>query len=306
MPVETVMPLYTLSGAALTIRPARDAEARACRMLLPDMFLVDQAPEALIATVGRPGQPGMLAGALGLGSVRLAPDGALPMQVQVIPSLRRQGIARALVDMAVQRCAGRTTVLRALRPVAAEGEAALFMAATGFTRHDTIRHFETDTAAFHAMILSVRRRLEQTGRVPAQARVLRLRDAPAAAVAELVSRHFPVTAAAVRARLDPHTSHPYALDESVAVLLADRLVGALIFVWNGKVPIIEVRVVDPSMRGGWVNTLLLEEATRSGMAAGSVRFRFFADERVADTMSLARRAQAMPIGSELHFWRPIG
>ena len=63
--------------------------------------------------------------------------------------------------------------------------------------------------------------------------------------------------------------------------------------------------MDPALRGTWGNVLMLEEATRHGLAAGATRFRFFADDRLADTMKLAQRANAEQIRSERHFWRRI-
>ncbi len=286
---------------ALVIRPARDAEARACRILLPEMFTPSQSPDLLVAMTDAQ----RLAGALALSSVHGPGEPGFAMLVHVVPPLRRRGIGRALIEAAVARCRGRTPVLRAMRPVTADSQAAEFLAACGFDRYERILHFEVDVASFHADMLRLRRRLEQRGRVPAQARVVRLRAAPGGAVAELVSRNFPTLPAQVLARLNPTAPDAYDLDKSVALLLGEMVGGALIYNWNGGLPVIEVRVVDPAFRGTWGNVLMLEEATRNGMEAGATRFRFFADDRLADTMKLARRANAELTRSERHFWRSI-
>jgi GNAT superfamily N-acetyltransferase len=285
------------------IRPARDAEARACRMLLPEMFTPTQSPDLLVAMADDPAGVRRLAGAVALGTVHGPADPGFAVLVHVVPPWRRRGIGRALITAAVARCRGRSPVLRAARPVPEESQAAAFLAACGFDRYEWIRHFETDTAAFHADMLRLRQRLGQ--RVPAAARVVPLRAAPAAAIAQLVSREFPILPSQVLARLNPAAPDAYDLDKSVALLVGEVVGGALIYNWNGGVPVIEVRVVDRALRGAWGNVLMLEQATRNGLEAGATRFRFFADDRLADTMKLARRANAEEIKSERHFWRRI-
>ena len=303
-----------LAGPApgLVVRPARDDERRACRILLPDMFTASQAPDLLVATLADPARPDAprLVGAAGLGTVHGRAARDFPFLAHVVPSWRRRGIGRALVEAAVDHCRGKGDILRAFQPVPSESGAAGFLAACGFDGRDRIVHFETDARAFHADMLRVRQRLEQRGRIRMHARVVPLRDAPAARVADLVSRHFPITRAQLLARLDPRSTSTCDLNNSVALLVgeppgAEMLGGALIYGWDGDVPVIEARVVDPALRGGWANALMLEQATRNGVAAGARRFRFFADDRLYDTMNLARRAGAEQIKVELQFWRRI-
>ena len=284
----------------LVLRPARDAEARACRMLLPEMFTPSQAPDLLVAVAETAPR---LAGALALGWHPDPKDGALQVLLHVVPSWRRRGVGRALIEAAVARC--RAPRLRALQPVPAESDAAAFLSASGFGEFDLILYFETDGAAFLADMQSIKQRLQRTGRVPGGASVVRLRDAPPQPVADLVSRHFPRSPAQIMARLDPSSPAAYDLHNSVALLLDGAVRGALIYNWNGGLPIIEIRVVDQALRGGWANVLLLEQATRHGIECGATRFQFFADTHVTDTMALARRAGAVLIKTERHFWRPV-
>ena len=68
---------------------------------------------------------------------------------------------------------------------------------------------------------------------------------------------------------------------------------------------IEVRAVDKALRGTWANALMLEGATRNAKEAGALRFRFFASDKLADTVSLARRAKAEQIRIELQFGRRL-
>lgn len=293
--------------AAPAIRPARASEARACRILLPEMFGAHAAPDLLVAIGESPGKPGAkrLAGAAGLGTVN-GPKPGFPLLVHVVPGFRRRGIGRALIDAAIARVRDRTTVLRALAPVPAGSQAAAFLEACGFDQYETIRHFEADGASFVADIRRLRQRLQEAGHIPSGARVVRLLDAPPAPVAALVARIFGAQRTEVLARLDPCAPAAYDLEHSVALLLDGAVRGALIYNWNGGVPEIEVRVVDETVRGTWANVLMLERATQNGLDGGATRFRFFADERLNDTMRLARRAHAEEIRVEHHYWRRLG
>jgi GNAT superfamily N-acetyltransferase len=290
----------------IEIRPALDNEARACRILLPEMFTAEQSPDALIA-VDAAGSDGMpcLAGAVASGTVHAPRAPGFPFWLHVVPEHRRQGIGRALLGALVQRCRGRTTILRAAQPVPAASQAAQFLAACGFGDFDEIHHFEADTKSFHAQMLAVREKLARRGAIPPSARVVALRDAPPGDVATLMTAHFPTPRAHVLARLTPGAPDGFDLDNSVAILLGDTLAGVLVYVWKGRIPVIELRAVAPGFRGGWVNAWLLEAATRRGMQAGSTHFHFFADTGIADTMRLAARARATLIKVERRFWRRL-
>ena len=67
-----------------------------------------------------------------------------------------------------------------------------------------------------------------------------------------------------------------------------------------------MRVVDPRLRGGWANIAMLWRAARNGLESGGQRFRFYCDDTVADTISLARRAGASHVRTTVEFSAPLG
>ena len=193
-------------------------------------------------------------------------------------------------------CRGRWTVLHALRPVPEESQAAQFLAACGFEPVDRIVHFEVDGLPFYADILAVRQAArERHRRIPPNARIVRLCDADPDAVADLVCRSIETSRAYVRSRFRPDCANPYDMRNSVVLTVEGQVRGALIYNWSADVPVIEVRAVDPSLRGSWANALMLEEATRNAKERGALRFRFFASDKLTETLSLARRANAEQI-----------
>ena len=290
----------------LVIRTAQDNEARACRMLLPEMFTAFQAPDVLVATVADPARNGTsrIVGGAGVGTT-LGPKRSLPTLVHVVPSWRRRGVGRNLIEAVAARSCGRADTICPPRPVPAASQAALFLMACGFDQWDRIIHFEVDGLPFYADVLRVRRRLEQHGRIPPEMRILRLRDADPDAVTDLVCRCIETSHQHVRARFNSRADDVYDLENSVVLMMRDVVAGVLIYTWNGGIPMIEVRAVDPALRGGWANAVMLEEATRNAKEAGALRFRFFASDKLNDTMSLARRANAEQIKVELQFGRGL-
>jgi len=293
------------ASSDVSVRAAADREARACRLLLPEMFDAHQAPELLVAVLHDAEAPdkSRLVGAAGIAPSYGPRRGSA--FVHVTPSFRRRGVGRALIEAAVATCRGRSIVLHALRPVPEESQAAQFLAACGFEPVDRIVHFEVDGLPFYADMLAVRQRLESHRRIPPNARILRLSDADPDAVADLVCRSIETSRAYVRSRFRPDCANPYDMRNSVVLTVDGEVRGALIYNWSGGAPVIEVRAVDPSLRGSWANALMLEEATRNAKEGGALRFRFFASDKLKETLSLARRANAEQIRIELQYARPV-
>ena len=291
----------------IAIRAAEDADMRACRMLLPQAFAAESSPEVLVAV--RRGAAGPLVGACALSWCNApkpeAEPGGFPMLLGVVPSMRRLGIGLALVEAAAAWCRSETTGLRSWLPVPEGSDAALFLQQAGFALHHRTLHFETGLAEFHVIMEGMRARMESRGRLPDQARILPLAEAPAWDVAALVAPEFAAPHATILRRLSPGAADAFDLRRSVALYIGPELAGVLIFSWNAGLVGIEVIVVAAAFRGGAANVLLLEAATRAAMEGGAERFRFYCDERTRDTLGLARRAGASPLRIEAEYRRAL-
>ncbi len=274
---------------AWSIRPADLSETVACRMLLPEAYSGPTAPEALIALA--PDDTLIAAAAIGWAAVGDPP--AFPLAVHVVPTWRGRGLGRALVEAAAALTRNEVAALRTWTAVGADSEEAAFCLAVGFIVHHRVLHFAAEAGALEAALATYREKLERAGWVPEGARVVPLPEAPAAEVAHLVCREFGASPSAMLARLLGRTGRPFLPERSVALLLDGAVVGAqLTTLGDDGIPDVECNVVSPTLRRGWANLLLTHEATRIGVVHGSRRFRFFCDERVTDTINLARRCGA--------------
>ncbi len=272
-----------------SVRAAEECEARACRMLLPQAFPIDPAPELLVAL----GPDSTLIGAAAVGWVAAGDASAFPIAVEVVPPWRRRGVGHALIDAAAASVRGETTGLQPWNALEDDSEAVGFFLACGFYVHHRVLHFIGDATSVEALLARHRTWLTERGRIPANARLVGLRDAPHPELAHLLAREFHNSPAQVLARLHGESAPPFDAERSVVLLVDGAVMGAQIWT-NGDdgVPQVEVNVVSPTLRHGWANVLLTHEGVRIGVTKGTHAFRFFCHERVIDTVNIARRSGA--------------
>jgi GNAT superfamily N-acetyltransferase len=276
----------------IAIRRAKDGELRACRMLVPEAFLPRRAPECFVALPSSPTVP-VAAAAVSWSA------GGFPVQVHVIPPWRRRGVGRALVEAVAAEVAGETDRLRSWGMIPEGSPAHAFMTATSFTVARRFVGFETDGRQFADAIVPLRQRLERKGRIPADLRIVSLRDAPHEQVTRLAATELSIAPSALAARLAPQDMSGVSNDLSVVLMLHGAVCGAILVARDGDMARVDVNVVAPEQRQGWANVILLEEAVRRGLAGGIKWFRFFSDEKTRDTMNLGKRAAATQIGTGL-------
>ncbi|HZZ69837.1 MAG TPA: GNAT family N-acetyltransferase [Phenylobacterium sp.] len=283
--------------SSLTVSRATEAEAPACLALLPQAH---QMPaEFLIAK-----QDGRLAGAAALMWRSWATPSGFPVSVQVLAEHRRQGVGRRLLGDAVAWASGEADGLWSLEPQALEGPAAAFLDACGFRLARRQRHFEADVKALRDNVAPALARLRRHGRIPADARVVPLAEAPLEEVGWLVSAQFgggPFRALQnLRRRVTQRGISTG--DLSQVVLHGDKVVGVILARLDHGVAVIDGRIVAPGARGDWAGALQLDAVLGHGPRFGLKTFRFHCDDDVRDTLSLARRSNARELAQKGLFY----
>lgn len=280
--------------------PARDAaEEAACAALLDSHGT--EATHLFALRV-----EGELAGAAALRFENVAPERLFKTAIAIAPRWRRRGLGRAMLAHLDALAADETDALGSEALLDEAGEPAAFARACGFHVAKRMLHFRMDGARFEAHMARIVDHLRRAGRIPDTARTMPLSNAPAPDVATFIAEGFGAVGFDTLRRLQA-TPAQGGVDQdlSVATFDGDRLAGVLTFGWNGRVPAIDVNLVAPGWRGGWVNALQLLETTRNGLRAGATQFDFHCDETVRDSVNLARRTGGVLRRSEVRLQRPI-
>lgn len=266
------------------VTPAREHEAPACLALLPEVLGVPA--EFLIAR-----KNGEFAGAAGVVWANWAEPAGFNMAVTVLGSARRQGVGRALVAAAVELANGETDGLWSLRPTPVGSEAAGFLEACGFKALKREYYFQVGVSNLLDTILPIAERHRASGRIPEGAEVVYLSDTevPIEEIGWLIAREFnnsPILHVdALRRRREDKK------DASMVALFNGELAGVLLGRNENNIAVVDVRVVAKRWRPGWPNLLMLEKGLLLAKADGRRGVKFYCDETVTDTISLARRGK---------------
>ena len=283
---------------AVTVDPARETEAAACLALLPEA--VGLPAELLIAKRAH-----AIVGAAAVHWRNVSQPPGFPLAIHVLPPERRQGIGRLLLDAAIDLALVDTDGFWSLKPVA-DASAAAFLLACGFEARRQEHHFEAAIDALLADVAPRSERLRARGRVPGDLKLAPLAQAPLEEVGRLVARALGSAPAHAAEQLRRRVDGAVAFQDRSRVALRDgRVEGVILWQITDGVAVVEARVVHPRNRGGWLNAVLLEDGLVRGKAEGLDRLRFHCEDSVRDTLSLARRCDAVETGRPAFYYRPF-
>ncbi len=284
----------------MTIELADAAALPACLALLPGIA----SPETVVFAA-RDGN-GVLAGAGGMVWRGWGRPAAMPAWVQVLPDCRRRGIGARLMQAMAAAAQAEGADLIAADPIDDESGEAAFARAVGATPDSRQLYFSADTGNFIGGIEILAKGLARRGRIPGEARVVPLADAPRDEVKWLVAQEMTTAPPLIGEMLSgTGATDQSAVDaeRSCVMMVGDAVAGALLSrrIDGGAASAIICNVVAPAWRGGWVNVVLLERFTRRSIEAGVFRILFDCADDVRDTIGLARRSKADRIAVRTRF-----
>jgi GNAT superfamily N-acetyltransferase len=285
----------TAAAMELTIEPAGEAEAPAALALLPAARGIKS--ELLIARRG--------ATLIGAAAIGWRPGGkpeGLPVDIEVLPGHRRQGVGRALAARAAALAAEEADGLWSLRLVAPESDAARFLERCGFAPRRRELHFQAAVGKLLEHLTPLADALRARGRIPQEARVVDLTEAPLEEIAWMVSADLgggPFEAAErLRRRFGGEAESE---DRSLVALCGERVAGVVLWRAKDGQALVDGRVVSRADRNGWANLILLEAGLRRCEADGLSELRFHCEDTVSDTLRLAQRCDAELVETRLGY-----
>jgi GNAT superfamily N-acetyltransferase len=267
------------------IRPAKECDYRAARLLLPHAVHFGSDCHLLVA---QSNEQQIIAAAALSPRLRAEPTPGMRMAVHVIPPWRRRGIARALIDQlaSIAHSAGAKAIY-AWNAIPPGGEIETCWRALGFIHANPVEVGIADLQRAEVYLRPIYQQVIEHGWIPPEAKLIRLRQADHVQVAKLHAMYLGGTAQQVLARL----SGPDPIDLDISpVLILNGMVKAFSLVRpRGKTCHVEATVVDPSLRGGWANLLLKYEGLHWALAAGATHIIFETYGRHSDTRKLFRQ-----------------
>lgn len=185
-----------------------------------------------------------------------------------VPDIRDNlPLAEALVARISQDIFGSgRSALYALNSVDADGAEADTRRALGFASEVSVQTYEADPQVMLALLEPIHQTLEERGRIPVDARVVPLWQAPHAPIADMHVRHLGGSRPVIRARLRGIAPESYLQSLSWVLMLGDRVAGSLLArMVEPDVPMINAAVVAPELRMGWSNLLLKLDASKKAV-----------------------------------------
>ncbi len=174
-----------------------------------------------------------------------------------------------------------------------EGDAAIDnLRALGFNRSETIEEYEADFDVVWSRCSRICERLRLKGSIPADARITGVEHSIVGDVRRRLHMERIMDTFDFDSRLMPGHPQPADLERSTAILLDNRLVGAMVvapLTGEGGYLVIG-RWVAPEFRRGWLNAVLIHNSVRQGVEMNLSFVRFVANSRFhSETRALARR-----------------
>jgi GNAT superfamily N-acetyltransferase len=295
------------TAADVELRLAVDGKRRACRLLLAEAVRRHELGEMWGAWETSGGEAPRLVGALSVQPVVHA-DGGREAAVwgRVVRTHRRRGIGARLFAVACDE--SRRLGVATLRIVAAADDDSTdvaFLATRGFAIAETLSTFEVATASIHADLEPLAKRMTERGMIPAEARMVPLREAPLRAVARLHAAHLGGTEASVLDSIAERLARDDADDHAV-LMIGDQVHGLLLGNTVDGVTTIDAEVLSQTCRvsglgSGWASAFMLGERLEWGLSRGSRITRFSCTSGNRPTRRLAQRLRAQPIREEIVF-----
>jgi hypothetical protein len=294
--------IFDIPRSGYAIRPARPADAKALRMLLPEIG------KLAVSFVAVDGQHQLVVGAIATTrSTRPQPLVGPGIALRVIEPCRNHGIATNLLanlDRSAQTAGAQA--LYAAKRVDQCSQEMRGWEWMGFTPVETVEEHVLPIERIEERLGPFVDRLRVAGRIPPTAQVVPLYQADLAAVLQLHLDHMGGDRAEVYRKLRGHGAGAYLPGQSRVLLVDDQVKGCLLAHRAGKETItVDANIVDPSLRGGWANALLKLGALR-GAPAGVKEFRFTSFDHYSDTRSFTKKFGGTTVRTTVLMIRPLG
>ena len=267
------------------VRPANPADAKAVRMLLPEL----REPSVCFVALDDHGR------VIGAGGATTACRPQSPVGpgvvLHVIELCRRKGLGRLLLGC-VERsvsAAGAQAIYGAAR-VEQGSEAMQAWERFGFTGFETVETQRLPLDQFEPRLAPLVDRMRSQGRIPDGARIIPLYEANKANVLTLHLDNLGGDRADLYRKLSGRGAAAFHPRYSRVLLVDGKVMGCILAHRQDRdTAVVDADIVSPLFRGGWANVWLKLEATRGALRLGIKNFEFTSFDHYVDTRSFTKK-----------------
>jgi GNAT superfamily N-acetyltransferase len=241
-------------------------------------------------------------------SCRPQPLAGPGVALEVIAPYRRRGIGRDLVAQLEKAARQHYSVsaLYAASRVEQNSAEVHGWQWLGFRPLDTVEEHVLPITQFESRLGPLMGRMRAKGRVPANARIVPLYQANAAAVLQFHLDHMGGDRQELYQKLRGKGSGAYHPRYSRVLLVDDRVRGCVLGHRVAKHTFrVDANIVDPALRGGWANVWLKLEAARRALVLGIKEFTFTSFDHYDDTRSFTEKLGGTTIRKTFLMVRPF-
>jgi ribosomal protein S18 acetylase RimI-like enzyme len=228
--------------------------------------------------------------------------------LRVIRTHRRQGIGLRLLDLVIDRARSRGIPSFVSHVDSNSGpEAAAFLQAAGFHPVQTVTTFEgdLDLDRYEADFRPIYDRLEARGKIPADAAIVSLGEAPLDQVSRLYTNNLGDTIDGVEIFIR-HGLGMGRLAATFTLMVGGRVIGLHLLDIHQSIVELHAKIVAPEYRAGWANALLTREFVRRLRESGTHRVRYSAADHVTYSLKFAKRQSIAIVNVATQFIRELG
>lgn len=292
---------FKLSTSGFSIRPAMAADAKAQRMLLPELT------DAAVNLVAVDGAHQLVIGAAAASrSSRSRPLVGPGIAVHVIAPCRLHGVGASLL-LHLERAAQLRSAeaFYGAQRVNHGSHEMRGWEGLGFKVCETVEEHSLRLDQIESELGPLVDRMRARGRIPPSARIIPLYRADLVAVLRLHLDCLGGNHEELSLKLRGEGPAAYLQRHSRVLVVDDQVKGCLLAHRTEKeVVTVDANIVEPALRGGWANAWLKLETCR-GAPAGVREIRFTTFDHYTDTRSFTRKLRGTTTRRTVLMFRPI-
>ena len=277
-------------GMLMTTRSMEPRDTRAVRALLPELVMRSGSTRFVVLVPNS--SPQIIGAAAYCEEILQSRPPSLPFTMTVAAPFRRRGFGRMLMQATMDDAYERRGVAALCNWFGIERGNPLTETAgrLGFERRPKLSHYNADIRVYMDLLTMTLSRMQTHGRIPKDARVIPLSQAPIGEIIELHTRYLGGREARLERRLRGKGVRPFDPELSRIAMLGDAVAGFVLVRINheGKV-VIDARVISPHYRKKWVNPLMLVASGYAAEKRGLSMVRFAGATEHVDTHRMGTR-----------------